>query len=385
MDKPNRAYLVDFDNTIFDTEQLKESISSDFANKFGSQNLSRFWKCYSEVCREKGCIDIKSIARRTRDAIRKGTVEDYENIFLKQNFKKFVFKKTELLIKTLKKSGKVILYTLGDNYYQPIKIKESGLEKAFGKKNIFIAKNKNNMLDIRILDLKSWGYSKIILIDDKAEVLEKAKMIDPEIITVWYRFGGYKNIRPKRDILIDRELNSQDELISYLENFVAKIKQNRLEDNVSVQKGIAKEMASQLIKLTAKDSKIIKFTHDKERFRSLSTFTRWSNRGKYIYTMSGRDGKLLGIVWFSKKQIPTKLSKKFGYTFAIRSYKPARGKGLSARFMQIVFNDFGVGAKKNIWLTTRKDNVIARKLYKNYGFKMLEAVGEDQLLYVFDR
>lgn len=384
MDKQKRAYLIDFDNTLFDTEKLKLSISSSFKEKFGSKKLTKFWNCYSSVCRNLGCIDIHQIALKCQKTFKEGTVDEYESLFLKQNFKKFVFKNTEKTIRTLKKMGKTILYTLGDDYYQPIKIEKSGIGRFIGKKNIHITKDKDKILGVRLLDLKSQGYSTIILIDDKAEILEKAKKIDPGIITVWYRYGKYKNTQPKQSLSIDKEFTSQNELVYYLENFVAKIKQNCVEDNISVQRGITKDMTSQLIKLTSGDKKIIKLTHDRERFKSLGTFARWKSRGKYIYTMSGTKGKLLGIIWFSKKSIPGEFPKNYTYTFAIRNYKPARGKGLSSRFMQIVFDDFGVGVKRNIWLTTNKENKAAIKLYKNYGFKMLGETRDYQLLYVYN-
>lgn len=383
MEKQHTVYLIDFDNTLFDTDKLKKDISFYFSKKFGAKNLAGFWKTYSEEIHKTGYLDIKRVGKILSEKFPNTTPEEFENVFLKRNFKKHVFSKSKELIKILKKKGKVILYTLGDSYYQPVKIEKSGIKEAVGKKNIYLTQEKIKTVGAKVLELKSLGYESIFIIDDRADVLEKAKKVYPEVITVWFKYGKNKNMPLRDPKLINLEIENQEELIFCLENYVSTIKQNAISDTVSVQKNITNNSIKQLIKYTLKDNQISKFTHDNERFKSIKSFLTWKNRNKYIYTIRGKRGKLYGIIWFSKKQFPYKTDSDFKYTFAIRTYKPIRGKGLSAKFMQAVFKDFKAGKDKNIWLSTHKENKTARNLYENYGFKMIGDKSGKEVLYIY--
>ena len=388
MREPKRVYLIDFDNTLFDTDALKRSISENFKKRFSDKNLSLFWKTYAESIKALRYVDIKEISKDLHKKFGDGSVEDFEDLFLKAEFKKFVFKHSDKLIKTLKDRGKVILYSLGDAHYQPTKIKGSGIEKLIGKSNIVILKNKKTAIGGTILKFKASGYNQIIMVDDRADFLEKAKRVDPGCITVWFRFGKYKNILPKDKISIDYETDSSENLIHYLKNFVGILSQRNIKENISILREISKPQIEQLIHSTGKDNLIKKFTHDRERFSSFKAFISWKKRGKKIYVMVGRRNKLLGIIWFSSKTAPVRVSKLLktsncGYTFAIRNYPPARSKGLSSKFMYIVFKDFRVSNEKGVWLSTAKDNVHANKLYTNYGFKKIADLKENRIIYTF--
>lgn len=388
MREPKRVYLIDFDNTLFDTDALKRSISENFKKRFGDKNLSLFWKTYAESVKALKYVDIKEISKDLHKRFEDGSIEDFENLFLKAEFKKFVFKHSDKLIKTLKGGGKVILYSLGDAHYQPTKIKRSGIEKLIGKDNVIILKNKKTALGGVILKFKVSGYNQIIMVDDRADFLEKAKRIDPSCVTVWFRFGKYKNILPKDKISIDYETDSSENLIHYLKNFVGTLSQRNIKENISILREISKPQIEQLIHSTGKDKLIKKFTHDRERFSSFKAFISWKKRGKKIYVMVGHRNKLLGIIWFSSKAAPASVSKLLktsncGHTFAIRNYPPARRKGLSSKFMHIVFGDFGVSNEKGVWLSTAKDNVPANKLYTNYGFKKIGDLKENRIFYTF--
>ncbi len=388
MREPKRVYLIDFDNTLFDTDALKRSISENFKKRFSDKNLSLFWKTYAESIKALRYVDIKEISKDLHKKFGDGSVEDFEDLFLKAEFKKFVFKHSDKLIKTLKDRGKVILYSLGDAHYQPTKIKGSGIEKLIGKSNIVILKNKKTAIGGTILKFKASGYNQIIMVDDRADFLEKAKRVDPGCITVWFRFGKYKNILPKDKMSIDYETDSSENLIHYLKNFVGILSQRNIKENISILREISKPQIEQLIHSTGKDKLIKKFTHDRERFSSFKAFISWKKRGKKIYVMVGRRNKLLGIIWFSSKAAPASVSKVLktsncGYTFAIRNYPPARRKGLSSKFMYIVFKDFCVSNEKGVWLSTAKDNIPANKLYINYGFKKIADLKENRIIYTF--
>jgi ribosomal protein S18 acetylase RimI-like enzyme len=58
------------------------------------------------------------------------------------------------------------------------------------------------------------------------------------------------------------------------------------------------------------------------------------------------------------------------YSLAIRLYPPARGKRLSAKFLEPVYKDFQKRHKNSrLWLRTSLENIRAIKLYRRFGFK----------------
>lgn len=135
--------------------------------------------------------------------------------------------------------------------------------------------------------------------------------------------------------------------------------------------GITKEQILELIKYSKRDILIKKFTHDSARFKDIVSFKEWSD-GKKVYTLTDESKKLLGIIWFGKKDNPELGIK--GFSFAIRIYKIARGRGLAKKFMTYAFNSFRKTSNyknsiyKNIWLSTMFDNSRAIGLYKSFGF-----------------
>lgn len=141
-----------------------------------------------------------------------------------------------------------------------------------------------------------------------------------------------------------------------------------------VLEGITDSQISELIIYSKNDPLIAKYTHDPQRFEDFDVFKKWET-GKRIYTLNDKTKKLLGIVWFEKKSHSNALG--YPFTFAIRIYPIARGKGLSQVLMKSAFAKFmdtkifRSSSEKGIWLLTRKDNEVAIKLYKNFGFEKI--------------
>ena len=286
------------------------------------------------------------------------------NFFNKTPFKKFLFKDSLATLSKLKNVGRVIILSVGDTIYQPLKISESGIEKIVGSKNVFISQNKKLAIKKIVDKLRTEGLTNIVMVDDIATNLELASKYNPKITNVWFRYGRYRNKFPIIKNIIAHETNSLTETYDYLSHLIAVIHPPKLCLKLSIQSGISDYCSTQLIKITGTDSQIRKFTHDHERFKNLKTFNKWKSRGKTVYTLIDKTGKLMGIIWFNKQTYDN-----IPYTFAVRTYKPIRGRGVAKKFMKFVFEDFIGRTKSNIWLRTDENNIIAGNLYKDFGFK----------------
>ena len=352
------VFLIDVDNTLIDTDKITSTWKKNFGNEFIG--------VYEKVKKSSGFLDIGKLAK---------LLSIDKEYFYKTNFRKLLFPNALESLKILKKIGNVIIFSLGDSTYQKIKIKKSGIEKTIGKNNIILTKNKD--LEIKDLVLKlAKKYTKIVVIDDRTDILEIAESINPKITTIWVKQGKYKNIIPKKLFSLTFIANSTFEAATFISSLVKTIKNERFGRQVSIVRGINKNQTDQLIKHTRDDILVNKFTHDKERFKNKKDFESWIKLGKTVFTLIDSNQRLLGIFWFAKEKYD-----KFDYTFGIRIYPPARGKGFATKFMKTVFNDFDPKDKKSYWLSTDKENLIAKDIYNKFGFKEKE-INKDSIVMV---
>lgn len=341
-----RAYIIDVDNTLIDTEGIKSLWKNHFKLKFiTAYNISK----------KDGILDIETLAKN---------LSTDPAFFYNTPFKKYLFKYSINALSRLKKNGRVIVLSLGDKIYQPLKIKNSGIEKVIGKSKVFIVQNKNQGINRILTKLQNEGVTEYAMVDDVAANFERAIKVFPRMINVWIRYGKYKNKFPLIKNIVTQEVSTILEASEYLTRLITVIKVPNTGIKLSVLKGLSKEQVKQLLIITKIDRKIAKFTHDLERFKNIKSISTWKNRGKTIYTLIDKNGKLRGIIWFSKKAYG-----KYKYTFAIRVYKPIRGKGVAKKFMKVVFDDFLSKNKTGIWLKTDEDNKVAISLYSSFGFK----------------
>ena len=344
MSLKKRVFLVDVDNTLIDTEGIKNYWHKTFKGKF--------LKAYNQSKLLSGFLDINHLARHL--SVKK-------TFFHETPFGKFLFPYASTFLKAIKSLGKTIILSLGAGKYQELKISGSGIERIVGQKNVIITSDKKSYLSTIITKLKTAGYSTIFIIDDRADMLETAFGVNSNIQSVWLRYGSYKKTKPNDKMSISYEVNSLQEAEYFLRNFVAGVNSQSVNFRSSVLKNITAAQIERLITLTKYDASIKKFTHDKERFKSKKAFDTWKKRNKTIYTLVDSSQKLLGIIWFAKEKFG-----KYRYTFAVRLYPPARGKGLAHQFMKYCFEDFG---RHRFWLSTLKSNKAAIASYKRFGFK----------------
>lgn len=149
---------------------------------------------------------------------------------------------------------------------------------------------------------------------------------------------------------------------------------------LKVVSGITPKQVRQLLNFSNNDSQVVKFTSDKKRFKNTKSFEKWSKEDRAIYTLVDKNGGLSGLIWFGKKALPSKKfttdvkSRNYGFTFAIRTYGVARGKGYAADFMKRAYKLFSLSTpyksakNKGVWLVTSYDNIPAIKIYKKFGF-----------------
>lgn len=316
------VFLVDLDNTLFDTEKIRPLIDK---------------------------------------------VPDKE---LKKYFKKCLFPNALDILRKLKALGKVVIFSgvqeLGYKY-QKSKIKETGIEQIAGKNNLVIVHDKHSHIKTQIQKLKKNNFSEIFILDDRVTILEEAHRIDPNIKGILMAYGKYKNTPITNQNAISYKGNSLKEAYDFLSSLVDFL------DHLSIRQGLTPKQKGQLLHQTKIDQEVHKFTSDSVRFKSRTAINKWFSQEKTVYSLVDWEDNLMGLVWFHQSPLPKadyikKPGSGYNSTFAIRMYQPVRGKGLAKQFMEKTFSHFG---KKNIWLSVSDDNVPGKKLYEKFGFKQV--------------
>lgn len=171
----------------------------------------------------------------------------------------------------------------------------------------------------------------IFVVSKQADVLTEALKTFPNIITIWLRLGKFKNKYPLLQSTVVYEAKSNTEVKDYKKRFVSVLKIPKTHTRLSVLEGISKNQISQLLFNTKGDKLIKATTHDLDYFKSQKTFLSWKSRGKSIYTLINKNGKLFGMIWFNKKHPGNQNVKP-----EIRIYSPGKGKKIAKKFLEIV-------------------------------------------------
>lgn len=150
---------------------------------------------------------------------------------------------------------------------------------------------------------------------------------------------------------------------------------------VQVKKGISLKHVRKLIYYSKNDDAINKFTSDSIRYKNLTSFKKYIEKGNvFYYSLINEYDLLTGFALFKFKKIPERIylrkiyPNEYGITFAIRIYGKYRGKGLALKFMKDVFEKFIItkeykNKKDNkFWIKVSERNIPAVKTYEKFGF-----------------
>ena len=157
MKRPEIIILLDIDNTLFNTEKLKNS------------NLSMF-ELYDEVV----------------DALRK-----------------------------LSKISTLGIFSQGQVAFQNKKLYETNIEHYFSEEHKYIVENKIAIMK-EVFDKYKYKV-KVYFIDDWLEMLRVAKIIEPSVITIWMKRGEYAHTQEEHsDFTPDIVVNNLAEAVPFI-------------------------------------------------------------------------------------------------------------------------------------------------------------------------
>ncbi len=139
-----------------------------------------------------------------------------------------------------------------------------------------------------------------------------------------------------------------------------------------VHHGWSDDIEKQLVELSTQPH-ILKDTPNDaaRRFSSTEAARKWhDDHERSVYTLADQAlaevaPQIKGLIWFGRSERDDLAAE---YTFAIRMYDGAQGKGLAKPFMKAAHEDFRNSYDGAIWLETSTDNLAARALYRKVHY-----------------
>lgn len=200
-EKKPTVFIFDLDNTLINTDAVKEFVSKKLVPKILSRKvkdfnkdelLKLFWKEYEQTRKRLGFVSIPDFSDSFAKRIQ---VVEYANevrrMFYTIPFDRFVYDGVYELMEYIKEKGEIVIVSEGDLVYQPMKIKNLNFSKDVNEIFVFENKNKNIKKIVKIYE----GRRKIV-IDDKMTDLEAFAKVSTEILTIHIKQGIYGNLSP---------------------------------------------------------------------------------------------------------------------------------------------------------------------------------------------
>jgi len=183
------VFLFDVDNTLFDNDRMSGDLFNHIGREFGAAARKRYLEIYEELRKELGYADYLGALERYRlEKMHDPRFLSVSNWLIEYPFPRRVFPGALDVVDQCRRWGKAVILSDGDAVFQPRKVGQSGLWKAFGG-NVLIFVHKERELD---WVEKFYPAKHYVMVDDKLRLLQAIKEIwKDRVTTVFVQQGHY--------------------------------------------------------------------------------------------------------------------------------------------------------------------------------------------------
>lgn len=197
------TFLLDVDNTLLNNDQLKADVARDLEHRLGPERSARFWALYEEVREDEDFVDYpRTVERLGMEYHDLEMARDLHHLLRTLPFRRYLYPHVLETIAHLTTIGTVVILSDGDTVFQPLKIRESGLEAAVDG-HVLIYVHKEDELDAVFAAYPADHY---VMVDDKPRILAALERCCPaEFTTVLVSQGKYahESAPPAPDYVVE--------------------------------------------------------------------------------------------------------------------------------------------------------------------------------------
>ncbi|GAC1473956.1 MAG: hypothetical protein PVSMB7_28500 [Chloroflexota bacterium] len=204
---PTIVFLLDVDNTLLDNDSLKEEIARRAESLVGAERAATFWRLYEEVRNEEGYVDFPTTVQRWVESSGDPNLGAQLITMLGDlPFRDFVFPGVFRALDYLWTLGAVAILSDGDRVFQPLKIRESGLQRAVHDNVLIYVHKEEHLAEVfRLLPADHY-----VIIDDKPRILAAVERECPTTFTTVFvlqgKYAVQDEFQPEPDFTI-REIS----------------------------------------------------------------------------------------------------------------------------------------------------------------------------------
>ncbi len=185
----NLVFLLDFDDTLFNNDQLLDEFHQFVSNALGPENSRQFWNIAEQLRTELGYVDYLGTIQRYRVASNNQPDQSgFASFLFDYPYISQVYPDTYDVLHHLKKWGPTVILTDGDIVFQPYKIKASGLWHMVDAKVLLYIHKEQHLAQIQ----QAYPSTHYLVVDDKLPILAAMHaQLNERITTVFIQQGHY--------------------------------------------------------------------------------------------------------------------------------------------------------------------------------------------------
>lgn len=189
------VFLLDVDNTLLNHDQLKVDLADHLAQLVGPGRAEAFWRIYEDVRKASDYVDYPTTVKEwTREFNDPDTGAELQKLIDGIDFKSYVYPHAIETLQHLRTIGKAVILSDGDQVFQPLKIRNSGIEAAVDGILIFVHKE----LELPTVFAR-FPARHYVMIDDKPRILAALERECPVTFTTVFVLQGKYAIEHKFD------------------------------------------------------------------------------------------------------------------------------------------------------------------------------------------
>lgn len=201
--QPSIVFLLDVDNTLLDNDALKEEIAKRIEALVGNERAQVFWQLYEEVRAEKDYVDLPTTVRLWTERYRDPeTGKTLMQLLDSLPFSRFVYPDVFETLEHLWTIGTVSILSDGDQTFQPLKIRRSGLEKAVRGDVLIFVHKEDHLPEV----FQRFPADHYVVVDDKPRILSALERDCPTTFTTIFvlqgKYAVQGQFKPEPDLVV---------------------------------------------------------------------------------------------------------------------------------------------------------------------------------------
>jgi FMN phosphatase YigB (HAD superfamily) len=183
------VFLFDVDNTLLDNDAVQGDLRGEFATRFGEAARDRYWAIFETLFAERGYADYLGALQRFRlENLHEPRLMRMASWLLDYPFADRLYPKALDAVAHVRQWGRPVVLSDGDAVFQPLKIRRSGLGKAFDDAVLIYVHKERELDDVE----RCFPAKRYVMIDDKLHILAAVKSVwGDRVKTVFPRQGHY--------------------------------------------------------------------------------------------------------------------------------------------------------------------------------------------------